>query len=231
MDSTINYDLNLAQNISWYYDQAANIVGLVDKKQAWYDANWKNFWEGWEASIFNLKTANRFGMVVWALILNVPTQLIYAGTEQTGAPFGFGPLANGRVNFGAGNFLRTANSQTLSLEEARALLRIRYYAQTISPTVYNINYMLKDVFFENWGLAYIEETVGGVSEVGFGFGQYYNNFNAPSNFNNTATPNGAAIRAMAQKYVCEFALSENFKNALYDYLPRGGGVQTYIDSL
>lgn len=227
MDKTPNYDLNLPQNITWQYDQAKNLVGLVGKKQAWYDNEWKRFWQGWESSIFNLKTANRFGMVVWALILNVPTRLIYGGTENAGAPFGFG---GGRQNWNNGNFFGAADTQELTLEEARALLRIRYYAQTMSPTVSNINYMLRDVFLESWGLGYIEETVGGMGVAPFGFGQYRQNFMAPSNFS-SGNPLEPSVRPMAQKYVFQFAVSPNFKDALYTYLPRGAGVETFIQSL
>lgn len=223
MDKNLNYELDLLQNILWQYDLAANLVGLSQAKQDWYDSEWKGFWESWEESVFNLRTANLFGIVVWALILDVPTSLVYAGVVTDARPFGF---AN-RNNFNNSNFYGSNAASVLTLEEARKLLRIRYYAQTMSPTVGNINYMLKDVFSDS-GLAYIEETIGGLGVPSFGFGQYHTNFRAPSNFaNSSGTIN---IQPMIQKYIFTFSLSSNFKAALMDYLPRGSGVQTIIQS-
>lgn len=223
MDKELSYDLDLLQNITWQYDLAANLVGLAQAKQDWYDREWKNFWSGWKSSIFDLRTANLFGIVVWALILDVPVSLVYGGVVTDARPFGF---AN-RSNFDNANFFGSNAASVLQIEEARKLLRVRYYTQTMSPTVWNINYMLADVFKED-GLAYIEETVGGLGVPTFGFGQYHNNFAAPSNFGGSG--GFVNIRPMIQKYIFTFALSSSFKSALMDYLPRGSGVQTIIQS-
>lgn len=222
MDQKLNYDLPLIENITWQYDKASNLIGLVDKKGVWYENNWKGFWEGWYTSIFNLKTANRFGCVVWAIILDVPTALVYNSSAGT-RPFGFG---GGRKNFDDANFFGADTQAELTLEEARQLLRIRYYSQTMSTTVANVNWMLKDVFAEN-GLAYIEETVGGAAVKPFGFGEFNQNFYAPSNFN--GSPGHLNVQAMVQRYIFTFPLSVNFLAVLQYYLPRGSGVQTQIE--
>lgn len=222
MDQKLNYDLPLIENITWQYDEANNLIGLTDKKGVWYDNNWKGFWEGWYTSIFNLKTANRFGCVVWAIILDVPIGLIYNANASSRPPFGFG---GGRENFDYSNFFNAGVVPTLTLEEARQILRIRYYAQTMSSTIYNINWMLNDVFSEN-GLAYVEETVGGAATPPFGFGAFNQNFQKPSNFN--ADLFLVNIRPMIQRYIFTFEVSANFKQALQRYLPRGSGVQTQL---
>lgn len=225
MDKQIKLTPELAANITWQYDGAPNLNGLVSKKSDWYATNWGNFWNNWHASVFDLKTANRFGCVVWAIILNVPVGLVYnpRGVGDT-PPFGFG---GGRENFNNSNFFGANPVVTLTLEEARKLLRVRYYAQTMSTTISNINGMLKDVFGED-GLSYIEETVGGTAVPPFGFGEFRQNFNAPSSFNASALY--GSVKAMVQKYVFTFPLSPNFKAALQIYLPKGSGVQTIISS-
>lgn len=223
MDKELNYELELLKNITWQYDLAVNLVGLSQAKQDWYDKEWKSFWTNWKSAVFDLRTANLFGIVVWALILDVPVSLVYGGVVTDARPFGF---AN-RSNFDNANFFGSSAVSSLQIEEARKLLRIRYYAQTMSPTVGNINYMLKDVFSDS-GLAYIEETVGGIGIQSFGFGQYRNNFFAPSNFASEA--GHVNILPMQQKYIFNFALSPNFKAALLEYLPRGSGVKTTIQS-
>lgn len=222
-DGQLDFTLPLMSNITWQYDTATNLVGLVESKTTWYTSQWQGFWESWYTSVFNLKTANRFGCVVWAIILDVPIELIYQ-EQVTSPPWGFG---GGRENFRYANFNGAASLPALTIEEARALLRVRYYAQTMSTTVSNINGMLKDVF-EQWGLAYVEETVGGVSVPPFGFGPYRQNFSAPSNFN--VNPLFASVKPMAVKYIFTFPLTPSFRSALQQYLPKGSGVQLIISA-
>lgn len=223
MDKTPNYDLDLQSNITWQYDEADALVKLINSKADWTAANWKTFFENWYSSVFNLKTANQFGCVVWAIILNVPIELIYTPIPVGSTPpFGFG---GGRENFNYANFFGANPVSTLTLDEARRLLRVRYYAQTMSPNVSNINGMLKDVFGD-LGLAYIEETLGGAGVNPFGFGPFRQNFAAPANFN--ANPAMVNILPMQQKYIFTFALSPNFKSALDTYLPRGSAVKSFI---
>lgn len=223
MDRKLNFDLHLDENITWQYDQAVRMAQLISSKSNWYKTYGEDFFNGWYTSVFNLKTANRFGCVVWAIILNVPVGLIFS-PMATRPPFGFG---GGRENFDDANFFGAGSLNELTLDEARRLLRVRYYAQTMSPNVTNINGMLKDVFGD-LGLAYIEETVGGTLIPPFGFGQYRQNFAAPSNFNTSGLIGN--VQPMVQKYIFQFALSANFKDALNTYLPRGSAVQSSIVS-
>lgn len=221
----MNLSLPLLENITWQYDTADTTVSLIEQKNQWYASNWEAFWLDWYESVFNLKTANRFGCVVWAIILNIPTSWVYNG-DLPPLPFGFGPF---RQNFTPPSNFYTGivETPTLELEEARRLLRVRYYAQTMSPTVSNINLMLKDVFGE-LGLAYIEETVGGQAVVPFGFGPFRQNFAHPANFN--TDPNFINIAPMRHKYIFTFPISANFQQALQQYLPRGAGVRTIIQT-
>lgn len=224
MDHDLKLELPLLENITWQYDSAESLVSLISSKKSWYDAEWSAFWTNWHESVFDLRTANRFGCVVWAIILNIPISAIYTGNLPA-LPFGFGPL---RRNFESSNFyLGAFQYPQLSLEDARRLLRVRYYAQTMSTNISNINMMLKDVFGDQ-GLAYIEETVGGIKVLPFGFGPYRNNLATPSNFNsNSALVN---IRPMYQKYIFTFALDPVMKSWLQIYLPRGAGVNSIIQS-
>lgn len=187
MDRSINYSLDLPSNLTWYYDQSKELSTLISKKEEWYESNYAEFHRSWFTSVFNLKTANTFGCVVWAYILNVPTELVYVPTA-TRAPWGLG---GGRENFNLANFSGSADSPSLQLDEARRLLRIRYYAQTISVTVPNINAALKDVFGD-LGVCYV---LTGVMQLNYRF---------------------------------EFPLSENFRQALTEYLPCGVGVSLEV---
>lgn len=138
-----DYSVDLLQNILWQYDNAPNLFSIVQKKQLWYAMNHTEFWSNWYDDVFNLNTANAFGLSVWALILDVP---IFAdnGASPTSYPaFGFDPVGQ---NFTNGNFASNGNGIVLPVSERRALLRLRYYQLTTNGSVTSINAALKDVF-------------------------------------------------------------------------------------
>jgi hypothetical protein len=128
-----NYTVNLLQAILWQYDEATNLLSLINQKQAWYNLNQSQFWKDWYNNVFNLITANAFGLSVWSYILYVP--LFFENIPEAGdAPiWGFNQviswptLENTYLNFGNGNFSSKGTVISLTLEEQRFLLRLRYF--------------------------------------------------------------------------------------------------------
>ena len=49
----------------WQYDAAVNLKGLLSKKQAFYKKAVSYFWENWTKDVFNIDTANTFGLNLW----------------------------------------------------------------------------------------------------------------------------------------------------------------------
>ncbi len=145
-----DYDVNILGALLWQYGNAPNVLSLMNDKQGWYDLNQKQFWLDFYTNIFDLRTANNFGLSVWAIILDAPIQynLPGAGVEA----WGFGEF---RKHFDHGNFAsNSGNTYTLSIDTARVILRLRYYALTGACTVPSINRMLSDVF-QDYGHAYV----------------------------------------------------------------------------
>lgn len=145
-----DHAVNLLQTILWEYDKAPNIKALLEAKQAWYDVNQKGFWEDFYTDIFDLRTANQFGLQVWSIILGQP---IFINSRRNTKPtWGFGQYYK---NFTRGNFSTTSGfSSPLPIETARVVLRLRYYQLTGSGTVPEINRILNDVF-ASYGKAYL----------------------------------------------------------------------------
>lgn len=140
-----DYSVNLLQNILWQYDQSPNLVAIVQKKQDWYTVNQSEFWEDWYRDVFNLLTANDFGLAVWAVILDIP---IFAdnGASSSGYPaWGFDPSGE---NFTHGNFATPGSGALLTTAERRSILRLRYHQLTTNGSVTSINEALADVFGE-----------------------------------------------------------------------------------
>ena len=224
-----NFESDLMSNLLWQDDYPENIKGLMQRKEQWYQDNMSLFLPDWITNVFNLKTANAFGCVVWGIILNIPILVDDSPVGNAEVKFGFEP---DRGNFDNANFVfLNVGGITLTLGEARRLLRIQYYKQTVSPTVANINYMLFDVFGD-LGNAWVIEGGLGTSipfDKRFGVGLKRGNFRS-SNFSNVNTSVAAIIKPMTQTYLMNFDLSSRFLQTLkdFDVLPRGSGVESSI---
>jgi len=132
----------------WQYDQSPNIISNLTQKQEWYTENQTQFWESWFNDVFNLQTANVFGLSVWSIILNVPLFIPYEPESDDKPIWGFNnnddypTLQNTYTNFFGGNFSSRGDVITLTLEEQRFLLRLRYYQLITRGEVGDINTFL-----------------------------------------------------------------------------------------
>ncbi len=171
-----NFEVDILQVILWQYNNATNLVSLLNDKQSWLQSYQTEFWynpgttsaEGWYQNVFDLLTANTFGLAVWAILLNVPSYLPAASLPPNSQIWGFNAftddthtaLENSYLNFGITSSTQSNFSninQTLSLtdEQQRFLLRLRYYQLitrgqiyssqanlSVNPTPYDINAFL-----------------------------------------------------------------------------------------
>ena len=84
-----NFSVNLLAALLWQYNNAANLQSILQSKQDWYDINQKEFWENWITNVFNLDTADEFGLAVWAIILDLPLFVSSGATPTSVLSFGF----------------------------------------------------------------------------------------------------------------------------------------------
>ena len=134
--------VNVLPSILWQYENADKFVRLIQSQQAWIDENQKKFWSDWFRDVFDVDTANSFGLSVWARILGI--NLAVPTTPTVGnTSWGFG--AN-RKNFGNGNFGRDRDGQiNLSLDQQRLVIKLRLAQIIVRPTAYYINEMLEAI--------------------------------------------------------------------------------------
>lgn len=146
-----DFSVNLLRALLWQYEEATNLRGLLFKKADWYTKKQTEFWENWERDVFNLETANDFGLSVWSIILNIPLYYGIAGTGPRGV-WGFGQynynFTGERPPLDIGyNFGRDSDAiAQLSTEQKRLVLKLRYYQITSDGTVPDVNRMLNNVF-------------------------------------------------------------------------------------
>lgn len=137
-----DFSVDLLQNILWQYNEATALQSIISQKEAWYIENHTQFWTNWMVDVFDLNTANDFGLAVWAIILNIP--LVVATNPQPGkVAFGFGP---NRANFGHGNFAPSVQGFSLTTAEKRLVLKLRYFQLVTRGAAPEINAFLAYVF-------------------------------------------------------------------------------------
>jgi Protein of unknown function (DUF2612) len=148
-----DFSINLLQAILWQYNDATNIQGILAEKNAWYIANQQDFWSEWIQNVFNLATANQFGLSVWSVILGLPLY-VNAPYDPDAPTWGYGGT-NGDVNFDNGNFNDNGGySFFLPLNTQRIALQLRYFQLVSSGTLPEINRALAYVF-ASYGSAYL----------------------------------------------------------------------------
>jgi len=147
-----DFSVDLLRAILWRQNEASNLLSLLQSKSDWYGTTFEEFWNDWVRDVFDLRTANDFGLSVWAIILGVPLSLITP--PNTGPQFGFGPSTNHRKNFNRGNFGSSVAGAGLTTEQKRVLLQLRYYKLESRCTVPEMNTRLKAILGQ-YGSVYV----------------------------------------------------------------------------
>lgn len=55
----------------WQYESAEKIKQIIKNKQAFLKENVEDFWNNWARDVFNIDTANTFGLELWGRFLGV----------------------------------------------------------------------------------------------------------------------------------------------------------------
>lgn len=135
--------VNAISALLWQHDNAPRLKALVSLKAAWYRRNHTAFWNDWIRDVFDIRTANEFGLAVWGRILGVSLGVTVESSKDKDA-FGFGV---NHQNFGHGNFARaTAGEQVLTLEQKRLVIRLRYMQLISRGTIPEVNAFMAELF-------------------------------------------------------------------------------------
>lgn len=140
----IDFTSNIEKSLLWQYENAQNLKELVQRQQAWFDINQTEFWNDWVANVFNLDTANDFGLVVWSIILGLPLFVEITPDYINKKIFGFEEFWE---NYDNGSYSSESQGGTvLTLLERRLVLKLRYFQIITRCAVTEINENLNRIF-------------------------------------------------------------------------------------
>lgn len=141
---TYQCTIDLMRAIDWQRGSADKLNQLIQLKQEWYESNHCGFWNDWVTDVFNLDTANEFGLSVWSVILDVP---IFDGVEKSPSDYPAIFFGDTRKNYSRGNFgINGSIVDSLTLEQKRIMLKLKAFVLNSRMTTPNINKKLASLF-------------------------------------------------------------------------------------
>ena len=152
-----DFSVDLLQFIFWQYDKS-NVSALTIQKQDFLNEFNEQFWEDWFTNVFNLLTAENFGISVWSIILGLP--LLTDDTPRVKVGWG---VSKFRKNFGVTpgtptNFnVNPSAASLLTEEQRRIVLLLRYRQVTSRGTIADINSILE--IFSDEGVAFVRDNL------------------------------------------------------------------------
>ena len=167
MDNIQNFDYNgdILSSLLWRHDAASALIEIISDEQDFYNTNIRDFCTNWYDDVFNVETANIFGLNVWAIILRLPITVV-SDPPDFDSYFGFNAVDDD--NFIAPFYPETEDIN-LTVEDARLAILLRYRSITTNCSVGNVNNILEDVFGPNKGISYIIDNYDMTSEYVFNF--------------------------------------------------------------
>lgn len=143
-----DFNVDSQKVLLWRFSNANRLLKVVIDKEAYYAKIQTKFWNDWIKDVFDLRTANDFGLSVWSIILNLP---LYTeqGVSPPGYPaFGFSDYG---LNFDNSNFATDGDLiSRLTTEDKRTVLRMRYYKLTSRGVTSDINKFYSYLFGPNF---------------------------------------------------------------------------------
>lgn len=74
-----NPSIDFDKHIFWQYNNAKNIISLINSKQNWYNINQVEYWNSWVDNVINISNANDYGLAIWGILLGIPRTFVVNG--------------------------------------------------------------------------------------------------------------------------------------------------------
>jgi len=128
--------IDITKSIIWQYNDNKPLVGVIENQQAFINKDVTGFFSDFYNNIYNVETANLFGLLIWARILGLKVPAFVTTPSQW---FGFNSNA---TNFNAGYY---PSMRSLPVAQLRLLIKLRYIYLTTFANIDNITEQLDKV--------------------------------------------------------------------------------------
>ena len=136
-----DFTIDGLEDLMWQDNNSTNLRYLMELYTERIKTIHTTFWEDWYKNVYDLRTANNFGLHVWSIILELPLFGTNVASPASYRAFGFNTA--GINNFDQTNFATDSNSQfALLLEDKRKLLQLRYHQLTARANSFETNRFL-----------------------------------------------------------------------------------------
>ncbi len=92
------YDTSIVRPLKWLHNNAPRLQSIIKQKANWYNRYHNQFWTNWEQTVFDIRTANAFGLTIWCIILGLPPSLFNFAPIQNA--FAYGPERDNFIESG-----------------------------------------------------------------------------------------------------------------------------------
>jgi hypothetical protein len=183
---------DVSETIASQYANSPTLLQLIDCMSQYFDpsTDFGNFYD----AVWNIDTANSYGLNVWGKIVNVSRNLTLPGTllyfgfgEATGCqPFDQAPLYDG---------VKSTQTYVLSDEAYRTLILVKALSNISISSAQSINALLR-ILFQNRGRCYVVD-LGGMQMM-FTFEFNLHPYEIAILAQSGVIPRPAGVSAMAQ---------------------------------
>ena len=115
----VNPEIDLSKCFLWQYDEGGNLRTILQNEVNFINENVTQFWSNFLRDIFNINTANDFGLSLWGTTVGIPRPM-YENSQGEIVPF--------------------------DTEQYRMLLRGAILLMNSTASVHDINLYLESVF-------------------------------------------------------------------------------------
>ena len=156
---TFDYNIDILAVLIWQYENAENLKTLIINKNVWTAIYGTLFWDGWYENVFNLATANLFGLTIWSILLDLPLFVPTSPPDPTTPIWGFNEIVpppppgpppyvtvNDNVDFDLGNLAGALVVPILTEDEQRVAIQLKYYQLVSRGAVTEVNKFLNYIF-------------------------------------------------------------------------------------
>lgn len=160
MSDPYTCNINLLSALDWQRSAADIAKQFIINEQNWLDVNHCQFWNDWKVDVFNLSTANDFGLAVWSIILDEDISGYAVASPQDYPSFGFGIDDK---NFENGSFAtENATTYDFTIEQKRIILQLKAFkVLAMSGPIIQTNKAMANIFgngvilaFDNFDMSY-----------------------------------------------------------------------------